>query len=308
MKPKKQICHLFSLLLLFLSTNVLAQGVCPWCGINNNFGATPFYGGFGFYGMPSFYQQPYMPWYSPFGGMSYSNFYYPSPWAGGGMDMSFFPGGGHGGMGKPNLYISGPAGTLIHVQVQLPKESTLLAAVPIHGANGWTGMLEGNGSISSQGVSYPYFFYDLRMNEDSLQAERGFCVGQDSLISKLTEVLEQKGFKPNEVKDFREYWSVKMPLSQKYCVFPQENLEMDTIAKLQITPAPARVTRVGFMIVIAEGLVQSTRKFTREPSQPWKETKDLLASENTQGIQIREWGVGFVEDVRSRSDKRIASF
>jgi hypothetical protein len=252
--------------------------------------------------MPSFYQSAYNPWYTPFGAMGYSNFYSPSPWIGGGMNMGYFPGGGHGAMGKPNLYISGPAGAQISVQIKLARESTLLAAVPIYGANGWTGTLQKNGTIQSQDVTYPYFFYDLRMDETSLQSEAGFCVSQDKLIQKLAEVLQEKGFRPNEVRDFQEYWSVKMPPSEKYCVFPQENDEMDTLAKLQISPSPDKVTRIGFMIVVAEGIVQSSRKFTQVPTKPWK-VGQQSPSKSSSSLEIREWGVGFVESTQAIRQK-----
>ncbi|MGE0616092.1 MAG: hypothetical protein AB7P04_10665 [Bacteriovoracia bacterium] len=289
---------LFLVLSLFVALPALAfvggqMGYnCPYCGMRSNYGS---------YAMPSFYPPNY-PWWAGYGAMTYPNFYYPTAWNRGGINPTYFPGQGHVMFGKPNLYISGPAGTEVKVKVELPTENTLLAAVPAHGQMGWEATLQpatAEKPLRTAGADYRFFFYDFRSDDAKLQDEAGFCVTRQELMPRLKKILVTAGFRELEVRDFESYWSVKLPPSSKYCVYPQTQAQLDQVAPLRVTPAPTRIRRLAFVIAIKEGLVANDRKFTREPKKAWVNgdlERAVAAERATPGVEVREWSVGFTRD------------
>jgi hypothetical protein len=198
--------------------------ICPYCNAIGNYGYTPFNG----YSMPTFYPSS-APWYTGYGAISYSNYYYPSAWSGGGISPGYFPGGGGGFLGKPNIYISGKAQTPVSIHIKLASDSNLLAAVPAYGQTGWDAEMRSDQTLKSGQANYPYFFYDIRLNENKLQDSSGFCTDREHLIPKMSDILAKQGFKENEVKDFESYWSVKMPLQKNIVSFhkkPKNSTEL----------------------------------------------------------------------------------
>ncbi len=268
---------------------------CPYCGMYNNARYYPTYGTT----FPSFYPS-YYPWWAGYGSLSYPNFYAPSPWSGSGCTPNYFPGRGNAFAGKPNIYISAPKGTKVSVKLKLADDSNLLAALPKHGEKGWTATMGTNDTLTvdenGTQANYPYFFYDFRLNEKKLQDSAGVCFPKEELMPNLTKMLKDKGFKPQEIQDFFVHWSVKMPRSNSYCVFPQEEEILNEVAALEITPKPTSIKRLVFMIAVEEGLVKNDDiKFTTPPSQKYR---SFASTENPakakSGIQVREWGVGFI--------------
>ena len=283
---------LMSLLALLVFTQpAKSDGWCPYCGINNNYYATPFYS------MPSFFPS-YYPMWGNYGALAYSNFYYPGAWSGGGMNGGFYPGGGGGFGGKPNIYISGKPGTEFKVKVDMKDGSNWLATAPVHGDLGWQGTLEKENQIAVNKIDYSFFYYDFRFDEKRLQDTSGFCTDRDHVISRMADGLKVAGFKENEIKDFVEHWSIKMPFSQRYCVYPQNEKHLNQIAELKIEPKPRRVTRLLYMVVVQEGLLNNGKKFTKAPSKEWNfaasNSGDRFPASDDE-IAVREWGVGFVQ-------------
>jgi hypothetical protein len=136
-------------------------------------------------------------------------------------------------------------------------------------------------------------YYDIRVDDKSLQDPTGFCVDEKELMSELTNTLEENGFKKNEVDDFRMYWTHKMPIAKNYCVFPQENQELSTVAKLIISkPINVSMRRLGFIIVPQKNIPKINRKFLSTPKMAWHSTFREPAS--IPEVRIREWGVGFL--------------
>ncbi|OFZ80792.1 MAG: hypothetical protein A2583_08420 [Bdellovibrionales bacterium RIFOXYD1_FULL_53_11] len=278
-----------------------AQTYCPYCGPSSNFYDMPFYSSMGYYSMPSFFPS-YYPWWGGYGAMSYSNFSYPGAWSGAGMAGESYPRGGGGFMGKPNLYVSGKAGTTFKVSVKMPPGSNWLVAVPAHGTKGWQGTVLENGKIKvSDRETHDYFFYDFRCDESRLQDTAGFCSTRETVIERIATLMKQGGFRPGEITDFKTYWNVKLPPSESYCVFPQGSRELDSIATLQIEPRPDKLLRMAFMIITEEARRFSGmgRKFLEMPKSSWtaKDGQPPASTRrpaNKDGIEVREWAVGFI--------------
>jgi hypothetical protein len=281
-----RVCLFFFLLSL---TQVRADffsdmGICFNCGMMSNAWNMPMQ-------MSSLF--------TGFGPMNFSNFFYPGAWFGGGMNGGFYPGGGHGFMGKPNIYVSGKSGAEVHVKVNLATDSNWLASAPSHGSDGWRGQLDGKGGMTLKGVAYPYLYYDYRLDSKKLQSRAGFCVTGDRLINRLVNVLNDTGFRPNEVKDFKDHWTIKMPPAKLYCVFPQEDEALKNVSVLEVQPKPVKVTRLSFMIVLDSMIHLSDSSFSMDPKLEWKPRKGATSnqtSSDSEGIEVREWGVGFLRD------------
>ena len=259
---------------------------CPTCGaMTGGFVADPRFSTGG-------------PWWSPYGSYSYPNFRYPGAWSGWVMTPSFYPGGGgftHGGgyMGKPNIYLHGKKGTKVSIRVKYGLKATTLAAVPLHGKAGWKGVITGENAFVVNRALYPYLYFDYRFDLASLQDQEGFCSNAEGLMPRLLDALRTSGFSDYEMKDFSEYWSIKMPPSDEYCVYPQDERTLSRVAPLEITPTPARITRMNFVIVLKKAMASYDGPFSIVPHAEWKITKEREPASDDAFV-IHEWGVGFL--------------
>ena len=199
------------------------------------------------------------------------------------------------GIGKPNVYVSGPTGSEIKIQVKLPGDSFPWVGVPSHESKGWSAKIASDGALVSDGVKYPYFFYDFRATEGKLQDQAGFCSTPEAILPRLLATLTKAGFQKREVQDFKDYWAYKLPSSEEYCVFPQMTAELDRIAKLEITPAPSRLTRLTFVIVPKEWRAKPEQKFANRPKKEWIAPDDKQRKIASDATEVREWGVGFLK-------------
>lgn len=289
---------LLAMLGMFSLSKAQTNGYCPTCSLMSNYWNTPF--------NPSFMNNSFMgnntqmPWWSPYGQYSYNNFYMPSMgWNNYYTPGGYYPGGGNMMMGKPNVYFSSPKDVDVRLKLKFQKNTNFLAAVPSHGTSGWNFKVQKDGSIYSDGGTYPYAFYDFRLHSDDLQDTAGFCVPMENLMEKLTESLTKKGFKEREVKDFAEYWAVKMPQANSYCVYPQENSVVEKVSSFEITPKPSKVERLFFIVVPNHKdyqKVANNGKFSKEPTKSWvaKPTSERATASEPNGLEVREWGVGFL--------------
>jgi hypothetical protein len=233
----------------------------------------------------------YMPWWYDYSRNYYPNYHQPAPWYNYGVQGSYYPNHGGGGMvGKPNLYIYGKKGTNFSIRLKGDEKSLLLAAVPGY-ENGWTGKLNDKGFVAEDS-QYGYVYYDYSVDISKLQWTQGKCVKQNQLMGYLNKLLKLNNFKKNEIKDFNDYWPYKMPQADEYCVYPQGNKELDVVAKLEVTPK-ANINRLAFFVVPRNAIpLKQKITYFRKPSSEWKQVN----VKNKDPIQINEWGVGFLDE------------
>ena len=97
-----------------------------------------------------------------------------------------------------------------------------------------------------------------------------------------------------------EFWSVKLPASDSYCVFPQDEAQLDKIAALEISPRPVAVRRLLFLVQVKEGLSTDDKpsaakpKFSKPPTMAWNPQPLRTIASEPKGIVVHEWGVGFL--------------
>ena len=240
-----------------------------------------------------------------------------------GCGAGYYPGGGGVGFGKPNLYLSGAPGTAVQVSLKYAADSNVLAAVPAHGPGGWKVRLDEDGHhLRGPGADrYDYLFYDFRTETDRLTDQRQYCVAKDGLLASLTLYLTASGFTEREVRDFAEYWAVRFPPADRYCVYPQETADVDGLAELQISPKPSRMTRVWFLIVPESPPGNAEARATRPlPRQNWARflkfptgvspERALAAIRRpgpstrapaSAGLTVHEWAVGFLFETPRRN-------
>lgn len=263
-----------------------AQADCPFC--NQGWYVAP----------PVSFMPMDAPWWMGFGAINYpQSFYTPAPWLNGGINGRMFPGTGAMFGDKPVLYVNGPDGTPIKIHAHLSDSTHWLVTVPQYGEKAWSGEIRGNHLLSA-GADYRYVYYDYRGDDKKFQDTSGFCVKRGELIKKLSSALKESGFKENEIRDFSSYWSIKIPSSERYCVYPQTTSELQQSVRLEIEPKPELFKQLLFIVQVGENL-DGKGKFRRAPVASWKPENAELhrepAAKTGTGIQVREWGIGFLE-------------
>jgi hypothetical protein len=237
-----------------------------------------------------------MPYWGNFGAPIFSNFYYPSPWMNGGIMPGYFPGGGNIGMDKPNIYLSSTRSESVDISVEyINKGTRWLASVPAVGENGWHVVLNPKDAMQIENAKYPYIYFDYRGYDDNLQNTQGFCEPRNKSIEHMISLLREAKFKILEVKDFEEYWKIKMPPTDTLCVFPQSEIQLDKTAKINLTPQAHSVVRRLFVVVPKDReTFFGKAKFTREPSSAWKSSTTPQVLNFKSDVDVREWGVAFL--------------
>jgi hypothetical protein len=262
------------------------------------------------------------PWFAPYGDRVYGNFGYPGvmlpamgPYNSGMMPYSYnaamtgyspgiyggaYPGGGQAMMMKPNIYLSGKPGTQVKVKLNFPSSSYWLIAVPFHGKNGWDVKLAQEDRVQSEGAEYRFLYYDYRSDLGPMQNQAGFCTNREQLIPRLLTILKEAKFQEAAIQDFQSHWSVKIPPSKRYCVFPQDQSQIEKLAPLEVIPRPKTVTRLLFVVVMDAGK-KLAEKFSQDPPQAWKFAPQEASSQPansvlTDDFQVREWGVAFLAE------------
>jgi hypothetical protein len=130
------------------------------------------------------------------------------------------------------------------------------------------------------GKEFNYLFWESEMPEyalDNPDSHRdGFLVATDTLLSFLENSLDQMGFNSKESADFITFWFPQMMVNEKNHVQFLFNESCDTYAKLNITPQPDQIYRVGMI------WKNATTDFVTEPQN--------IPEINRNGFVVIEWG------------------
>lgn len=163
------------------------------------------------------------------------------------------------------------------VKIQLDVNGKLGFTWPVYHES-WNFTASPDGNISLDGKEYNYLFWESEMPEYALDKmdNTGFLVATDTLLSFLESSLNQMGFNSKESADFITFWYPQMMANEKNHVQFLFNESCDAYAKLNITPQPDQIYRVGMI------WKNATTDFIPEPQ--------IIPTINREGFVIIEWG------------------
>lgn len=147
--------------------------------------------------------------------------------------------------GKPVVYLYPEEETEVHVKVA-PKGGFSIT-IPEHGENGWTVLAKPNGDLIevATGEEYPYLFWEGKGGIYDTPS-KGWVIAKSEADFFVAGKLRQFGFNTQEIIDFLEFWSPKLQEGEDEYLWISfwGTQYMDSIAPIEITPAPDSILRV----------------------------------------------------------------
>lgn len=172
--------------------------------------------------------------------------------------------------GKPVVYLYPERETAVSVKVG----AKIRKSEPEYNG-GWNVTAYPGGRIESNGVSYPYLYWD-GMGEWYPMLDEGVIVKRSAVEPTLRTQMTQLGLNTKEQEDFLEFWMEHMPSDPYVRLTWFDTHLMDRIAPLDISPKPDSILRV---FLDFEGL---------QKPHPIREQK--LSAPARKGFTAVEWG------------------
>ncbi|MES2555541.1 MAG: hypothetical protein V4604_05280 [Bacteroidota bacterium] len=153
--------------------------------------------------------------------------------------------------------------------------------------NGWKITANTNGTLTHNGKTYPYLFWEAAMNRDrsSVDYSQGFVVEQQNTIAFLEEQLNTFGFTPQERTDFITYWGPRLASEKRAFIQFVWGDATDQFGELTISPKPDHVNRV---------YIQWKSLKNNEMTSP--PTPQVIPTLDRSGFDVLEWGGVEVND------------
>jgi hypothetical protein len=109
------------------------------------------------------------------------------------------------------------------------------------------------------------------------QYSSGWIVHKDTVSAFFAHTMSQAGFTAKEITDFVEFWGPRLTSDSLYEVYPQQELQIDKLIRLQVIPPPQNQLRLFFV----------------RPAQVVRSdlAKPVLVRADRSGYHIAEWGV-----------------
>lgn len=176
---------------------------------------------------------------------------------------------------KPAIYLYPKEKTNVHVEVL--TKGLLTLTIPQYPESGWTVTAHPNGKIDSNGQSYPYLYYESKI-EDSLisKPKSGFVVPFENLPAMYDTLLPKLGLLGKEKQEFKDYWEKVLPYAPYYFVGVMEKEAIDSIEPLIISPKPTTIIRV--------------RLYFEALDKPITVVSPKLVAPERNGFTVVEWG------------------
>lgn len=170
----------------------------------------------------------------------------------------------------PNIYLY-PTETC-NVKVTVEPNGQMVASSPFYN-DGWKVRAYPDGSIPN---TPGYLFYEAVVKVE--KPAEGWCISSTEVGPFFKNILKAYGLNHVEIKDFLDYWQIRLNRSPYYAVYPVVKETLDEICPLKITPIPDTVFRLWFYITPVPG---KQKLSLEEPSiQPFER----------QGFTVVEWG------------------
>lgn len=185
-----------------------------------------------------------------------------------------------GGCAKPVVYLYPTAPTTVSVRVG----ADVTVSDPHYPAGGWHGVYaRPNGLLTYQGRQYTSLFWEGEGHGSYPGIQAGSVVRRDEAPRVIREQLEQQGLQGQEVTDFMDFWTDKIPNKPYIRLTWLTQSQLDNLAPLTIAPKPTTVIRVFLDMGGFDTLVSLL------PQQ--------LSAKPRTGFTVVEWG-GLTSEVR----------
>ena len=170
----------------------------------------------------------------------------------------------------PNIYLY-PTESC-NVKVTVEPNVQMVASSPFYN-DGWNVRAYPDGSIPN---TPGYLFYEAVVTVE--KPAKGWCISSTEVGPFFKNILKAYGLNQVEIKDFLDYWQIRLNRSPYYAVYPIVKETLDKVCPLKIAPVPDTVFRLWFYITP----VPEKRNLSLEepPVQPFER----------KGFTAVEWG------------------
>ena len=175
---------------------------------------------------------------------------------------------------KPVIYLYPERET--NVTVEIPQDKMQFTCVyPALKDGRWEVTAKPDGTLSANGNTYNYLYWEGKSAEDWVDVSRGFCVPGADTAAFLEKSLAELGLNRKEANEMIVFW---LPLLQRnpYNLISFQFENYSAVAPLHITPAPDTVLRVYMVCKPLQKAVEI------EPQE--------LTAPQRRGFTVVEWG------------------
>lgn len=146
------------------------------------------------------------------------------------------------GCAKPVVYLYPTTPTLVNVQVG----ADVKISDPFYpAATGWQDVLaQPNGQLTYQGNQYGSLFWEGPGYGRYPAITSGTIVRRENALTTIRQQLAQQGLNQQEIEDFTEYWSDKLPDKPYIRLTWLTTVQLNQLAPLKISPKPDTLIRV----------------------------------------------------------------
>jgi hypothetical protein len=172
---------------------------------------------------------------------------------------------------KPNIYIYPKKNIQLSLKISFPSGGSIIESIPAYN-NGWNVYVDTNGIIDNK---YRFLFYESKQ-PDLFQNEVGWCISKYNLKSFFEQNLAFYNFSENEIIDFLVYWLPRLNEYDYYLIYPQTNIVIDKIIKLDFSIELDNINRLYYGFSGLNNYI--------------KIEKPLIKGFEREGNYIMEWG------------------
>jgi hypothetical protein len=185
---------------------------------------------------------------------------------------------------KPAINLYPTEKTDVHVEVA--PQGKMLLTIPQYPKNGWDVTAYPDGKITSDGKNYPYLYWEASIADKLIsQPNDGYVVAYEDLGKTFDTLLPKLSLNTKEQKEFSDYWLKALPKSKYYFIGIVPQSQVNSIAPLNVSPAPQSVLRVSVYFKALD-----KRTDVQAPSLA------DFASFERKGFTVTEWGGFFKAD------------
>lgn len=180
---------------------------------------------------------------------------------------------------KPIIYLY--SDKTMSVDVKLDIKGELKFSYPTY-QDGWSVTIAEDGSLTCNGKSYAYLFWDAKYKQSDLvaKADEWIVIEKEKVTEFLEDYLNNAGFNDREIADFVTYWAPRMMHDNYYRILFLEGDDYNRVAPFSTSVKPDQTIR---LYMVFEGWESANPTDLSKLNQT--KTKRL-----DKGFRYVEWG------------------